>query len=98
MASDLGRGADPATSESCSPKDEQALKKRLNKLADALKRLAGNTVEAFSAIVESVIGALLSFFCKVAGFVAEHTWNLIVLVAEHIGVWLMPKVKKYAYG
>ena len=37
MVSDLGRGGDPAASESYSPKDEQALKKRLNKLADALK-------------------------------------------------------------
>ena len=64
MASDLGRGADPAASESYSPKDEQALKKRLNKLADALKWLAGNTVEAFSAIVGSVIGALLRVFLQ----------------------------------
>ena len=60
------------------PKDEGVLNKWLNRLADALKRLAGKVVEALSAIIGSVVGAILSFLGKVVGFVAKHTWALIV--------------------
>ena len=60
--------------------------KWLNRLADALKRLAGKAVEALPAVVESVVGAILSFLGKAVGFVADHTWTLIVLVAGLIGV------------
>ena len=74
------------------PKDEGALKRWLNRLADALKRLAGKAVEALLAIVGSVVGAILSFFGKAVGFVAEHKCALIVFVAGLIGVWLMQKV------
>ena len=45
------------------------------------KKLAGKTVEALPAIVESVVGAILSFLGKAVGFAAEHTWALIVFVA-----------------
>ena len=73
------------------PKDEGILK---NGLADALKRLAGKAVEALPTIVESVVGAILSFLGKTVGFVAENTWALIVFVAGLVGWWLMQKVKK----
>ena len=43
------------------PKNEGTSKKWLNKLTDALKRLVGETAEALSAIVGSVVGAILSF-------------------------------------
>ena len=43
------------------PKDKGDLKKWLNRFADALKRLAGKAVETLSAIVGSVVGAILSF-------------------------------------
>ena len=46
------------------PKDEGILKKRLDRLADALKRLAGKAVEALPAIVVSAVGAILSFLGK----------------------------------
>ena len=62
------------------PKDEGVLKKWLDRLADALKRLAGKAVEALAAIVGSVVGAILSSLGKAVGFVAEHTWALIVFV------------------
>ena len=71
------------------PKEERALKKWLDRLAEALKRLARKAVEALPAIVGSVVGAILSFLGKAVGFVAEHTWALIVFVAGFIGVWLM---------
>ena len=70
------------------------MKKWLDRLADALKRLAGKAVEALSAIVRSVVGAILSFLSKAVGFVAEHTWSVIVFVAGSIGWWLMQRVQK----
>ena len=76
------------------PKDEGILKIWLDRLADALKRLAEKVVEELPAIVGSVAGAILSFLGKAVGFVAEHTWALIVFVAGLVGVWLIQKVKK----
>ena len=75
-------------------KDEGVLNKWLNRLSDALKRLARKAVEAFPAIVGSVVGAILSFLSKAVGFAAEDTWALIVFVAGHIGIWLIKRVKK----
>ena len=60
------------------PKDKGVLNKWLNRLADALKGLAGKVVEALPAIVGSVVCAFLSFLGKVVGFFAEHAWALIV--------------------
>ena len=76
------------------PKDEGVLKKWLERLADALKRLAGKTVEVLPAFVGSVVGAILSFLGKAVGGVAKHTWALIFFVAGLVGWWLMQKVKK----
>ena len=61
------------------------MKKWLNRLVDALKRLAGKAAEALPAIVESVVGAILSFLGRAVGFVAEHTWALIVFVVGVVG-------------
>ena len=46
------------------PKEEGILKKWLDGLADALKRLSGKADEALPAIVGSVVGAILSFLGK----------------------------------
>ena len=46
------------------PKDKEILKKWLDRLPDALKRLAGNAAEALPAIIGSVVGAILSFLGK----------------------------------
>ena len=51
-------------------------------------------VEALSAILGSVAGAILSIIGKAIGFLAENTWALIAFVAGLIGVWLMQKVKE----
>ena len=66
----------------------------LDRLADALKRLAGKAIEALSAVVGNVVGAILSFLGKAVGLVAEHTWALIVFVAGLIVVWLMEGVQR----
>ena len=66
----------------------------LDRLANAIKRLAGKAVELLPTIVGSVVGAILSFLGKAVGFVAKHTWALIVFVAGLVGWWLMQKVKK----
>ena len=70
------------------------MKKWLDRLADALKRLAEKAIEALPAIVGSVAGAILSFLGKGVGLVAEHIWALTVFVAGLVGWWLMQKVKK----
>ena len=57
-----GRGTGSSTL-----RDEEVLKKWLDRLADALKRLVGKTIEALPAIVGSVVGAILSFLGKTAG-------------------------------
>ena len=75
-------GGDGETGGS-SPKDEGVLKKWLDRLGNALKRLAGKTVEALPAIVGSVVGAILSFLGKTAGIVVEHTWALVVFKPFH---------------
>ena len=70
------------------------LKKWLDRLVDALKRLAEKAAEALPAIVGSVVGAILSFLGKAVGFVGEHTWAFIVFVAGLIGVWVMQRVNQ----
>ena len=54
------------------PKDKKGL---LDRLTDALKRLAGKAAEALPAIIGSVVGAALSFLGKAVGFTAEHIWQ-----------------------
>ena len=76
------------------PKDEGILKIWLEMLANALKRLTGKAVETLPATVGSAVGAISIFLGKTVGFVAEHTWALIIFVAGLVGVWLMQKVKK----
>ena len=75
-------------------KGNETLKKWLERLADALKRLAGKAAEALPGIIGSVVGVALSFLGKAVGFVAENTWALIVFVSRLIAWWLMQKVKK----
>ena len=76
------------------PKEEGILKKWLDRLADALKRLPGKAVEALPAIVGSAVSAILIFLGKAFGFVAEHRWALIIFVAGLADLCLMQKVKK----
>ena len=76
------------------PKDKGVLKKWLDRLANALKRLAEKVVEALPAIVGNVVGGILSFLGKAVRFVAEHTSALIVFVVRLVVWWLMQKFKK----
>ena len=79
------------------PKDEgefrKWLKNQLNRLANALKRLAGKTVAALPGIIGSVVGAILSFLGKTVGFLAQHTWALIAFAVGLIGAWLIRRVQ-----
>ena len=79
------------------PKDEgefrKWLKKQLNRLANALKRLAGKAVAALPGIIGSVVGAILSFLDKTVGFLAQHTWALIIFAFGLIGAWLIRRVQ-----
>ena len=49
------------------------------------KRLARMAAGALPAIVGSVVGTILSFLEKAVGFVAQHTWALIVFIVGLIG-------------
>ena len=84
-----GRTAGGSTS-----KDEEILKKWLDRLANVLKRLSGKAMEALSTITGSAVGAILSFRGKAVGFVAEHTLTLTVFVVGLVVWWLMQKVKE----
>ena len=53
-------------------KNQGTLKKWLDRLADALRRLAGKAAEALPSIVGSVVGAILGFLGKTVGFFAKH--------------------------
>ena len=75
-------------------KRQEASKKWLDRLADALKRLTGKAVQALPVIIGSIVGAILSFLGKNVGFVAEHVWALTVFAAGPIGVWLMQRVQR----
>ena len=79
------------------PKDEgefrKWLKKQLNRLANALKHLAGKAVAALPGIIGSVVGAILSFLGKTVGFLAQHTWALIAFAVGLIGAWLIRRVQ-----
>ena len=79
------------------PKDEgefrKWLKKQLNRLANALKRLAGKAVAALPGIIGSVVEAILSFLGKTVGFLAQHTWALIAFAVGLIGAWLIRRVQ-----
>ena len=69
------------------------LKKKLNRLANALKRLAGKAVAALPGIIGSVVGAILSFLGKTVGFIAQHVWALIAFAVGRIGAWLIRRVQ-----
>ena len=69
----MGFGGVGRRTGSSPPKDKGVLKKSFDRLTDALKRLAGKTVEVLPAIVESVVGAILSFLGKVVESIVEHT-------------------------
>ena len=43
-------------------------------------------IEALPAIIGSAVGPILFFLGKGVGFVAEHTWALILAVAEIVDV------------
>ena len=79
-------------------KDEGALNKWLNRLADALKRLVEKADEALPAIVGSVVDAVLSFLGKAVLFVTEHTWALIVFVAGCIDMFDAEGIKEVGWG
>ena len=78
------------------PKDKNKLKKWvkdvLQRLANALKRLAGKAAAALPGIIGSIIGAVLNYLSKAVGFLAKNTWAVITLITGIIGYWIYEKV------
>ena len=91
-----GGGSGTGGETSKPPKDENKLKKWakdvLQRLANALKRLAGKAAAALPGIIGSVIGAVLNYLSKAVGFLAKNTWAVIVFIAGIIGYWIYEKV------
>ena len=79
------------------PKDKvelrKWLKKQLNRLTNALKRLSGKSVAALPGIIGSVVGVILSFLGKSVSFLAQHTWALIAFAVGLIGAWLIRRLQ-----
>lgn len=78
------------------PKDKNKLKKWvkdvLQRLANALKRLAEKAAAAFPGIIGSVIGVVLNYLSKTVGFFTKNTWAVIVFITGIIGYWIYEKV------
>ena len=72
------------------PKHKEGL---LDRLADALKSLAGKVAEELPAMIGNVVGGALSFLGKTVGFAAKHIWALIVFIPGLIAVWLMQRAR-----
>ena len=89
----VGEGGGPAAAGFFSLKNKGVLKKWLNKLADALKRLSGKVVEVLSAIAGCVVGAILSFLDETVGFLPKHTKVMVDFVARLIGGMVDAKSK-----
>ena len=73
------------------PKDKKNKLKKwvkdvLQRLANALKRLAGKAAAALPGIIGSVIGAVLNYLSKAVGFLAKNTWAVITLITGIIGL------------
>ena len=94
LAIDGGFGGGSGGAVSPPSKDKGTLKKWLDRLADALKRLTGIAAAALPAIIGSIVVAILSFLGKAVRLVAKQTWTLIAFVAGLVGWWLMQKVKE----
>ena len=88
-----GRAGAPGSPQKDEGEFGKWLKKQLNRLTNALKRLAGKAVAALPGIIGGVVGPILSFLGKTVGFFAQHTWALIVFAVGLIGAWLIRRVQ-----
>ena len=64
----------------------------LQRLANALKCLAGKAAAALPGIIRSVTDAVLNYLSKAVGFFAKNTWAVIVFITGIIGYWIYEKV------
>ena len=75
------------------PKDEKGVRKwfqdKLKALARLFGKLASKAASALPGIIGSIISGILNFMKKAVGFLAEHTWALIVGIVGFIGYALL---------
>jgi hypothetical protein len=73
------------------PKDlKNWIKKQLSHLSELLKKLGIKALDSLPAIIGSIVSWLFSTAGKVVGYMADHLWTLLVLVAG----LLISKIKK----
>ena len=77
------------------PKDENKLKKWvknvLQRLANALSRLAGKAAAALPGIIGSVIGAVLNYLSKAVGLSCQKPWAFIVFIVWSYSILVVRK-------
>ena len=75
------------------PKDEKGVRKwfqdKLKALARLFGKLASKAASALPGIIGSIISGILNFMKKAVGFLAKHTWALIVGIVGFIGYALL---------
>jgi hypothetical protein len=89
-----GTGSLPPTPPSGSSSNSDLkswVKKQLSHLSELLKKLGIKALESLPAIIGSIVSWLFSTAGKVVGYMADHLWTLLILVA---GI-LISKIKKY---
>ena len=57
---------------------KECVKKHLQALGRILAKLASKTAAAFPGIIGSIVSWKLSFLSKIAGWLAEHMWALVL--------------------
>ena len=79
----LRGGPPPPTSSTPAPTPPTSnwVKKQLDHLKDLLKKLADKAIDALPGILGSVISWILSTGSKVVGYMANHLWTLLVVIA-----------------
>jgi len=66
------------------------VKKQLKHLSELIKKLAIKAVDSLPAIIGSIVSWIFSTAGKVVGYMADHLWTLLILLA---GI-LISKIKK----
>ena len=91
-----GGGGGSAAGKTPPLKDTNKLKEWvknvLQRLANALKRLAGKAAAALPGIIGSIVSAIITYLSKAVRFLGKNTWTFIVFIAGLIIYWLYEKL------
>ena len=75
-------------------KVKEWIKQQLRNLADLLMSLASKAAAAIPGIIGSLVSWLLSSAGKVAGYMADHMWTLIVFIGATLVGYIQQKIRR----